>query len=189
MQAAVLARLAAELSGVEDAVHAANHQEILRCGGIAPLVRLLRHGSDGAKRHAAAALTQLACSVASSESPRGGAAEAAGAADSASQNALASDATAGSSDGAASATRAAVAAPALVSSKDARELMQSAMAQAGAIGALVDWLVDPSLGRPELVVKPPMLQRDLQDSHTCAPLQIQKIANVLRLFSDCYVLI
>ena len=61
--ASVLASISAAVSGVGDATRAGNHETIFTAGGIAPLVRLLRTGSHGAKRHAAAALTQLSCDL------------------------------------------------------------------------------------------------------------------------------
>ena len=98
--AAVLALLASKLPGVEATVHAANTEDILSAGGVAPLVRLLRSGSDGAKRYGAAALTQMACAA-----------------------------------------------------EGCSEKMQAALAKAGAITAFIEWLLDPSLGRPELAAQ------------------------------------
>jgi len=59
--AAVLALLASDIPGVDEEVRSRNSLEISASGGIRPMVRLLRDGTDGAKRHSATALTQLAC--------------------------------------------------------------------------------------------------------------------------------
>ena len=58
--ASVLASMtSAELASVDEGTRAANKQDIVEEGGVVPLVNLLRTGSVGAKRHAAAALAQL----------------------------------------------------------------------------------------------------------------------------------
>ena len=126
--AAVLARLASPIGGVADYVRASNHKEILQCGGIAPLVKLLRTGSDGAKRHAATALTQLSCTA----SP---------------------DVEMALTGGDGSMTSLPSPTKVRAADRDWSHLMQTEMAQAGAITSFVEWLFDPSLGRPELAAQ------------------------------------
>ena len=136
--AAVLAGLASAVTGVEDSIRACNHEAILSSSGIEPLVRLLRHGSDGAKRHAANALTQLSCDLA--EVLEVGDGEQTSAAAEGEDGATAISARSGGSSGSQRrSTRS--------------KLMQTSMAKAGAITAFVEWLFDPSLGRPELAAQ------------------------------------
>ena len=110
--AAVLAVLASAVPGVANEVREANTQTILSSGGIRPLVELLRLGTAGAKRHAAAALTQLACGA-----PMAG-----------------GDGSHG----------------ALIHMSTS---MQNEMARAGAATAFGEWLLDSSLGPPELAAQ------------------------------------
>ena len=93
--AALIAGLASDVRGVSAEQLAANQAAILDCGGIAPLVKLLRSedASRGAKRHTALALAQLACGLYGTP--------------------------------------------------------QTAIAEAGGVHALVEWLATPTLGPPE----------------------------------------
>ena len=139
--AAVLSRLAGSVAGVADYVRASNHKEILRCGGIAPLVKLLRVGSDGAKLHAASALTQLSCSATPEAETRVGATKPI--------EDVSNEDELPSSSRVLSPTKM----RALAVDKDWSHLMQTEMAQAGAITSFVEWLYDPSLGKPSLAAQ------------------------------------
>ena len=143
--AAVLAGLSGSVAGVADAVRAANHVAILSSGGIAPLVRLLRSGSEGAKRHAATALTHLSCDLAHAEEEEEEEEE--GSKEKKGEEAEAKE----EEDPNATERRRAAAVGGTRSASS--KLMQTAMAREGAITAFVEWLFEPSLGRSALAAQ------------------------------------
>ena len=58
--ACVLSLLTSSVAGVEPEMVSANCAAVVQAGGVEPLVGLLKHGSDGAKKYATITLSQLA---------------------------------------------------------------------------------------------------------------------------------
>ena len=148
--AALLVGLASALPGVSDEQLAANKAQIFACGGIDPLVKLLRSGTLSAKRHASAALANLALPSRLDES-----APAAAEADEPSPEHHAADGEdlPDATDEVMASTKDDVAETEEAVVKDARlgSDSQLAIVQAGVVEPLVVWLSDENQGPPEYV--------------------------------------